>query len=292
MSATPSISPAAARTKRAVVTGATGGIGLWTAIGLVRAGLEVTITGRSAERLKQAASVVAQHANGIQPQTEQADFAALREVQALGDRLAERLRPLDLLVNNAGLISPSRRASADGYELTFAVNHLAPFLLTRVLLSRLNAAPSARVVTVASAAHMRGRMEWNDLMLTRGYSPMRAYAQSKLANILFTKELSRRLAGTSATANCVHPGVVGTGFGNVGGMFGLGWSLVKPFLLSPERGADTSIYLATAPELDGVSGAYFARRRAVTPSAQAQDAGAATRLWRESEVLVDRALGI
>jgi NAD(P)-dependent dehydrogenase (short-subunit alcohol dehydrogenase family) len=283
--------PSAVPARRAVVTGATGtGIGLWTALGLAKAGMDVVIVGRSAERLDQAAAFIAQRSGGRPPTTERADFASLREIRALGERLAGRLPSIDVLVNNTGMISPARRLSADGYEITFAVNHLAPFLLTRLLMAPLNAAPAARVVTVSSVAHGRGRMAWDDLMLQRGYAPMRAYAQSKLANILFTTELARRLGGTSVTANCLHPGVVGTGFGNVGGLFGFGWSLVRPFLLSPERGAATSIYLATSPDLDGVSGHYFARCRAVTPSAAARDTAAAARLWRESESLVDRAL--
>ncbi len=276
--------------KSALVTGATGGIGLWTALGLARAGADLIIVGRSPERLETAAGWIAQHGGRRRPRTELADFSSLRAVRALAGRLAMRLDQLDILVNNAGLMTTSRQLSADGYEMTFAVNHLAPFLLTRALLPSLRAAPAARVVTVASTAHRRGRIAWDDLMATRRYGSMSSYAQSKLANILFTTELARRLAGTHATANAVHPGLVGTGFGDVGGIVGLGWRMGRWIMLSPRRGADTSLYVATAPELAGVTGKYFERRRPVAPAEAARDPQAASRLWRESEALVERAL--
>jgi NAD(P)-dependent dehydrogenase (short-subunit alcohol dehydrogenase family) len=273
-----------------VVTGATGGIGLWTALGLARAGAEVVIVGRSPGRLAEAARWIAAQTGGIAPRTELADFASLRAVHDLAARLAQRLEKLDILVNNAGLITARRMVSQDGYELIFAVNHLAPFLLTQSLLPLLQRGSPARIVTVASTAHQRGRIHWDDLMLQHGWSPMRAYAQSKLANILFTVALAKRLDGTGITANSVHPGVVGSGFGNVGGLYGFGWRLAKPFLLTPEQGARTSLYAATAPELAGVSGRYFARNRPATPRPQARDAAAAERLWGESEALVAQAL--
>jgi NAD(P)-dependent dehydrogenase (short-subunit alcohol dehydrogenase family) len=274
--------------KRALVTGATGGIGLWTALGLMRQGAQVTIAGRSAPRLASSAAWLAQQSGRSPPRTELADFASLAAVQALAERVAGD--PLDVLVNNAGLITKSREVSRDGYEMIFAVNHLAPFVLTRALLPALHRAPSARIVTVASIAHERGRMHWDDLMMQRNWSPLRAYAQSKLANILFTLSLSRRLAGSSVTANAVHPGVVGTGFGQVGGVFGLAWSLASPFLLSPEKGARTTLHVATAPELAGASGGYFARSRPTEPRPQARDTAAAERLWAESERLTAKVL--
>jgi NAD(P)-dependent dehydrogenase (short-subunit alcohol dehydrogenase family) len=276
--------------KTAVVTGATGGIGLWTALGLARAGAEVTITGRSRPRLDAAADWIASQGGRGRPHTELAEFASLRAVEALAGRLAQRHQRLDILVNNAGLISPRRRVSADGYELTFAVNHLAPFVLTDALLPSLRAAPAGRVVTVASTAHQRGRLAWDDLMATRRYSAMVAYSNSKLANILFTTELARRLGGTTVTANCLHPGVVGTGFGEVGGLIGLAWRLGRPFLMTSEQGAATSLYLAASPDVAGVTGKYFARCRVATPSAAARDAASAARLRRESEALVARVL--
>lgn len=277
--------------RTALVTGGTGGIGLWTALGLLRAGAEIVIVGRSRERLADSAAWIAKQGGKPAPKTELADFASLRSVRDLGQRLTGQFDRLDILVNNAGLITARRQTSQDGYELIFAVNHLAPFLLTRSLLPLLRRGAAARIVTVASTAHERGRMHWDDLMLQNGWSPMRAYAQSKLANILFTVALAKRLQGSGVTANSVHPGVVGSGFGNVGGLFGFGWRLAKPFLLTPEQGARTSLYAATAPELAGVSGQYFARSRPATPRPQARDATAADRLWRESETLVDRALG-
>ncbi len=255
------------------------------------------IVGRSRERLADSAGWIAKQTGRAAPRTELADFASLHSVRDLGERVMGRFDKLDILVNNAGLITVRRQVSQDGYELIFAVNHLAPFLLTGALLPVLQRGAAARIVTVASAAHERGRMHWDDLMLQNGWSAMRAYAQSKLANILFTLALAKRLQtpGSASptpgvTANCVHPGLVGSGFGNVGGLFGLGWRLAKPFLLSPEQGARTSLYAATAPELAGVSGQYFARSRPATPRPQARDEAAAERLWRESEALVARAL--
>jgi NAD(P)-dependent dehydrogenase (short-subunit alcohol dehydrogenase family) len=256
----------------------------------MRAGAEVIIAGRSPERLAQSAAWLAQQSGRPAPRTEQADFASLRAVRDLATTLSMRRDRLDLLVNNAGLITRTRELSRDGYEMIIAVNHLAPFLLTRRLLPMLRRAPKARIVTVASTAHRRGQIAWNDLMLERGWSPMRAYAQSKLANILFTLELARRLTGSGITANAVHPGVVGTGFGAVGGGLGLIWTLIKPFLLSSEQGARTTLHVATAPGLDGVSGGYFANSQPETPRAQARDREAAERLWVESERLTDRAL--
>jgi NAD(P)-dependent dehydrogenase (short-subunit alcohol dehydrogenase family) len=209
----------------------------------------------------------------------------MAEVRRLAGRL-EALDRIDVLINNAGLVMGERRTTADDLELTFAVNHLAPFLLTTLLLDRLTASAPARVITVASRAHHRARLDLDDLQQTRGYRSRRAYANSKLANILFTRELAERLEGTGVTANCLHPGVVSTGFAREGAQLErLGFRLARPFLLSPEQGADTIVHLATAPEVAEVSGAYFAERRQIAPSARARDRAAARRLWQISEEL-------
>ncbi len=196
-----------------------------------------------------------------------------------------------MLVNNAGLVQSVRRLSDDGLELTFAVNHLGPFLLTALLTERLVASAPARVVTVASTAHKSARsgLDFDDLQATRRYRMMKVYGASKLANILFTTELARRLEGTGVTANCLHPGTVGTGYGrdgDTGRLFVAGLKVAKPFMLTPKKGAVTSVYLASSPEVASITGQYFVKCRARQPSPAAQDPVAARRLWALSEELV------
>ena len=274
----------------AVVTGASSGIGRWTALGLVRAGLQVICVGRSRSRLQAAADWIAREAAAAPPELEIAEFGSLVSVRALGRRLQQRHPKLAMLVNNAGGIWPRREVSADGYEMTFAVNHLAPFLLTRILLPSLRDSPPSRIVTVASAAHLRARLDFEDLMGGRRYAPMRAYAQSKLANVLFTAELARRLADTGVVANSVHPGVVGTQFGDKGGLIGLAWRFGRPFLLSEEKGAAESLRTALAPERETANGVYFSGGRMARTNPIARDPATAERLWRESDALIDLAL--
>ena len=188
--------------------------------------------------------------------------------------------------NNAGLMLGERRVSADGFDYVFAVNHLAPFLLTNLLLGKLAASASGRVVTVTSDAHTAARLDLDDLQLEHGWDGWRAYANSKLANILFTRELARRLDGTGMTANCAHPGVVRTGFGrHARPLMRAGVMLARPFMLSPERGADTIVYLASSPELAGESGGYYVKRQRREPSQAARDDDTARRLWQRSEEL-------
>ncbi len=269
--------------KRAVVTGATSGLGLPLARALADAGAEVIVVGRDPARTARVVGEIGGKARG-----EVADFASLKAVAALAERIGHA--PLDMLVNNAGLINLSRRLSDDGYELTFAVNHLAPFLLTEGLLPALRAAPAARVVTTSSAAEDRATLKLDDLMATRRYSGMAAYSQSKLANVMFTVELARRLAGTNVTANCFHPGVVATRFGEKGGIMGLIWTVARPFLLTPEQGADTGVWLATAAELSGVTGQFYAKRRIKAMNKQVEDMADCRRLWLQSERLVGATL--
>jgi retinol dehydrogenase 12 len=267
-----------------VVTGATSGIGQATAAALAGRGAQVVLVGRDRGRAEAAAAEVAA-AGGPAPRLEIADLASMGQVRALAGRLGA-LERIDVLVNNAGLMAGQRRVTADGYDEVFAVNHLAPFLLTNLLLGQLTAAGSARVITVTSDAHAAARLDLDDLQLERGWEGWRAYAVSKLANILFTRELARRLAGSPMTANCAHPGLVRTRFGReVRGPMRVGVTLARPFMLSPQRGAATIVYLATSPEVAGATGGYYVKCRLREPSPAARDDAAARRLWQLSEEL-------
>jgi NAD(P)-dependent dehydrogenase (short-subunit alcohol dehydrogenase family) len=208
-----------------------------------------------------------------------ADLSSQRQIRQVAEEILARYARLDVLINNAAVLTRERRLTESGLELQFAVNHLAPFLLTRLLLDLLKRSSPARVVTVSSEAHRGGRIDFDDLQGTRSYRGLRAYRQSKLANILFTRELSRRLQGSGVTANAVHPGAVATQ------LLFTGWRssrLARPLLRRPARGAEPSIYLALSPEVTGVSGGYFVDRRPVEPSARATDPEAAKRLWEVS----------
>jgi NAD(P)-dependent dehydrogenase (short-subunit alcohol dehydrogenase family) len=277
----------------AVVTGASGGIGLWTAAGLAKARAHVIMVCRNAERGEWAKAFVARM-SGRAPDLILADFAKLRAVHDAGARIIERYPQVHILVNNAGLFVPNRELTVDGYEMTFAVNHLAPFLLTNTVLAALERGGErgrqARIVTVASAAAQRASIDLDDLTSARHYSMFGAYGQSKLANILFTKELARRLPPRPVSANCLHPGVVATRIGNKGGVAGFVWSMMKPLLTTPEQGAATSLYAATSPDIEGVSGAFFVKQQAAVPNPIANDPAVAAELWLKSQGLVDEAL--
>ncbi|HVR28365.1 MAG TPA: SDR family oxidoreductase [Thermoanaerobaculia bacterium] len=275
--------------KRVLVTGANTGIGKWTAIGLAERGAAVIAHARDPEKGRAAVEEIRGHSSGAEVALVLADLSSLAEVRRLAAEVLDRHPRLDVLVNNAGLISSRRVETVDGYELTFAVNHLAPFLLTNLLLDRLRAAAPARIVTVASRAHLRGRLDFDDLHCRKRYQPFDVYSRSKLANILFTRELARRLEGAGVTANCLHPGVVRTEFGSdgdLGGVMGLGWWMIQPFLLSARQGAATTLHLAASPEVEGTSGEYFDRRRVARTSSRARDPEAAARLWRMSAEMV------
>ncbi len=271
-------------TARSVVTGATSGIGKATAVALAGLGAQVVLVGRDRDRGAATAAEVAA-AGASPPRLEIADLASMAQVRALAGRLGA-LEHIDVLVNNAGLMAGRRRVTADGFEEVFAVNHLAPFLLTNLLTGKLTAAASARVITVTSDAHAAARLDLDDPQLARGWESWRAYANSKLANILFTRELARRLEGTRVTANCAHPGMVRTRFGREARLpLRAGVTLARPFMLSPRRGADTIVYLATSPEVAAATGGYYAKRQRREPSAAARDDAAAKRLWQLSEEL-------
>jgi NAD(P)-dependent dehydrogenase (short-subunit alcohol dehydrogenase family) len=269
-----------------IVTGASAGIGLYTALGLARTGMRVVMTGRDPGRTEAARRFVAARVSGAQIETALADFASLAAIRRLAAEILARHGRLDLLVNNAGLFSPKFQLSEDGYEMTFAVNHLAPFLLTNLLLDRLKASAPARIVTVASRAHHGNRIDLATIAGPRDWSMMKAYGRSKLCNILFTRELARRLDGTRVAAVCLHPGVVATGIGQRGGIVELGWRLMKPFMISAEKGAETSLFLATAPDPTPFNGGYVAGKALARPDPAARDDSMASRLWEESARLV------
>ena len=269
--------------KVALVTGASSGIGRAIAQGLAERGYHVAMVARHRGRGEAARAQVAAASGNPHVDLLLADLASQGEVRALADAFRARHRRLDVLVNNAGGIFGRREVTPEGLEHTFALNHMAYFLLANLLEDLLRASAPARVINVASEAHRYGWVKWSDLQRARGYTAWGAYAQSKLCNILFTKELARRLAGSGVTANCMHPGVVASRFGQSGDApTRLGMLLARPFLVTPARASETAVWLATAPELAEVSGRYFARRRERTPSRAARDPAAARRLWEES----------
>ena len=268
-----------------VVTGATSGIGKAAAAALARQGAEVIVVGRDPGRTEATAAAI--QADGAPPpKVEIADLARLDQVRALAGRLNQTLDRIDVLINNAGLVLNERQVTPDGYEHVFAVNHLAPFLLTNLLRPKLTASAPARVITVSSDAHTAARLDLDDPNLEHGWSSWRSYSNSKLANILFTRELARRLDGTGVTANCLHPGVVRTGFGrDARPLMRVGITIARPFMLSPERGADTIVYLASSPDVAAKTGGYYVKREPREPSAAARDDGLARGLWETSERL-------
>lgn len=279
--------PEAAPAPVAIVTGASAGIGLYTALGLARAGMRVVLTGRDQARTETACRRVAAAATGPAPTMQLADFASLAAVRTLAERLLAECPRIDVLVNNAGLLAPHRENSADGYELTIAVNHLAPFLLTLLLLDRLKQSAPSRIVTVASQAHKGAWVDPATMTNPPEWSPLSAYGRSKLCNILFTRALARRLAGSGVTPMCLHPGVVATQIGNrAGGLAALGWRLAKPFLTRPEQGAATSLFLATVPDPAPFDGAYVIGRSAADTDPAGRDDRLAEALWVESMRLV------
>ena len=276
----------------ALVTGASAGIGLHTALGLARAGFRVVMAGRDGARTERACRSVTERSGSTLIEPELADFASLGAVRGLAERVLAKHDRLDLLVNNAGLIAPRLQLSEDGYELTIAVNHLAPFLLTNLLLDRLRASTQldksgARIVTVASQSHRGARLDLTRLAGREDWTPLKAYGRSKLCNILFTRALARRLQGSGVVASCLHPGVVATKIGDrAGSLTGFGWRLVKPFLTTPEDGAATSLFLATTPDPAPFHGAYVIAKRIAQPDSTALDDALGERLWTESARLV------
>jgi NAD(P)-dependent dehydrogenase (short-subunit alcohol dehydrogenase family) len=273
--------------KTVLITGATSGIGKATALGLATMGAHLAITGRDVGRIEAAGEEI-RAAGGGQVDLFIADLSSQSEVRRLVEEVLQTLSRIDVLINNVGGYWDTRHVTADGLERTFALNHLAPFLLTNLLLDKLKQSAPARVVTVSSNAHAMGRIDFNDLQGERSYSGARAYNQSKLANVVFSYELARRLLATSVTANALHPGLVSTSFGaedpaRVQRVF---IPFLRPFMKSPARGATTSIHLASARELEQVSGQYFSSSRPKKSSERSYDQAAAARLWQVSDDLV------
>jgi retinol dehydrogenase-14 len=269
-----------------LITGGTSGIGKATAVALAAMGANVVIVGRNQERGEAAVEEIKAQSHNESVELMLADLSVQAEVRRLAEGFLERYDRLDMLVNNAGLVQSKRTETPDGIETTLAINHLAPFLLTNLLLGCLEQSAPSRVITVSSEAQRWGTMDFEDMQSRRKYRGFPVYGMTKLANIMFTYELAERLDGTGVMANCLHPGSVGTNFGqNNRGAMALFFRTFKPFMRSPEQGADTLIWLASSPEVDGVSGKYFSDRKEIEAKKVAYDPAARRRLWEISEDL-------
>jgi NAD(P)-dependent dehydrogenase (short-subunit alcohol dehydrogenase family) len=271
--------------KTVVITGGTSGIGEVAAVALARMGARIVLIARDSKRAEATLARLRETAPDGRHAVYYADLSSMAETRRVGQEIAAAEARIDVLVNNAGALFPRREETAEGLERTFATNHMSYFLLTKALRERLIAAAvagkGARVVNTSSAAHRGARLDFGDLQMSQGYRSFRAYSRSKLCNILFTRELARRWKGTGVTANCLHPGFVNTRFGDGAWLF----RFLKLFAISQEKGAETLIYLASAKEPAGVNGAYFYKCRVAAISKEAQDDGAALRLWEETEKL-------
>jgi NAD(P)-dependent dehydrogenase (short-subunit alcohol dehydrogenase family) len=274
--------------KTVVATGATSGIGEVAALALAGLGARIVFIARDEARAKATMRKIEAKAPGLGHRMHLADLSSIAETRKVGAAIAESEPRIDVLMNNAGALFSRRQVTPEGLELTFALNHMAYFVLTEALREKLIASAPARIVSTASSAHEGARLDFGDLQSAKSYNGFRVYGRSKLANILFTRELARRLAGTGVTANCLHPGAVATRFGqSSGGLIGLSIRVLRLSFISPEQGADTIIYLASSPEVANTTGGYFVKRKLTDPSAPAQDDAAAKRLWEASEALAD-----
>ncbi len=270
--------------KTVVITGATSGLGSVAAARLAELGAKLILVARDRAKAEAMAIQLRDKHPGLDADIHIADLFSLGQVRRLAADLLKAAPRIDVLINNAGAIFAKRETTADGLERSFALNHMAYFLLTALLLDRLKASAPARIVNVASEAHRNAALDFGDLQTERNYSGWLAYRRSKLANILFTSELAQRLSGSGVTSNCLHPGFVATSFGdNNGGPFRLAVGLAKRFMaISQQQGGETLVYAASAPEIAGLSGVYFDKNRPREPSAAAQNAEAAARLWNAS----------
>ena len=274
--------------KVCMITGASSGMGKATALELARLGADLVLVCRDQERGEAAVAEIARQGDGRKIDLLIADLASQQQVRRAASAFLATSRPLHVLVNNAGLILNTRTESEDGLEMTFAINHIGYFLLTNLLLERIKQSAPARIVNVASMAHRMGHMHFDDINLARKYSGMRAYAQSKLANILFTRELARRLEGTGVTVNAVDPGPVASGFGrNNHGFSTFMMGVLAPLMPTPTKGAKTAIYLSASPEVEGVTGKYFAKCKEKRPTKAARSDSDARKLWELSQKMTD-----
>ncbi len=274
--------------KVCLITGATSGIGKATAMGLATLGASVVMVGRDRGKSEAVMAEIKEKSGNTSVDLMLADLSSQEEIRRLADVFKEAYSRLDVLINNAGLFRSKRFTTADGLETTFAVNHLAYFLLTKLLLDVLKASAPSRIVNVSSGEHSNATIDFDDLQGEKGYKGAKAYSQSKLANVLFTYELARRLEGTGVTANCLHPGVVRTNFGSgVSGVFGFMVRALTPLMRSPETGAETSIYLASSAEVEGLSGRYFVKKAEARSSDVSYDERLARHLWEVSAELTN-----
>jgi NAD(P)-dependent dehydrogenase (short-subunit alcohol dehydrogenase family) len=277
--------------KTCLITGSTSGIGKEIAIGLAKMKANVILVGRNKTKcqatLEEIRRNVSINTNKNRISYLLADLSSQASIHQLANEFLETYESLDILVNNAGIFLSRRITTVDGIEYTFAVNHLAPFLLTSLLFERIKASSPSRIITTSSVAHRGAYINFDNLQFGKGrYNGVEAYRQSKLANILFTKELARRSRGSGVTSNCFHPGGVRTNLVQSSAWYyRLIWAIINPFLSNPKKGADTAIYLASSSEVAEISGKYFVNRKLVRPSELADDHDAAARLWKISEEL-------
>jgi retinol dehydrogenase 14 len=268
--------------KTGIVTGANSGIGEQISLGLARMGANVIMVCRDKSKGQVAKDEITKQSGNANVELFLADLASMASIRNLVESFRQRHNHLNILVNNAGLIMGKRVETVDNLETTFEVNYISHFLLTLLLLDTLKASAPARIINVSSSAHTGGKMDFDDLQETKGYSAMKSYSQSKLAQVLFTYELSKKLEGTGVTVNAVHPGVVRTRWGDEGGSLGIGIRLARPFMISPAKGAETALYLASSPEVDGITGKYWYKKKETQSSKESYDENQQRLLWIES----------
>jgi NAD(P)-dependent dehydrogenase (short-subunit alcohol dehydrogenase family) len=279
--------PTSMQGKTVIVTGGTNGIGFVTARELARMGAQVTIISRSPQKCATAVEEIKKETANPNVEYIAADLSVMANVRQAAYEFKKRHTHLHILVNNAGGFFNSRQLTSDGYEMTFALNHLSYFLLTHLLLDTLKSSAPARIVNVSSDAHRGAKLDFDDLQNEKKFSGFSVYGQSKLANVLFTYQLAQHLNGSGIAVNAVHPGFVATGFAkNNGSLYAIGMNLLSIFARKPDKGAETSIYLASSPEVEGVTGKYFSDCKAVESSAESYDRTAQQRLWETSLELI------
>lgn len=266
--------------KTILLTGATSGIGRVAVRELAEMGASLILVGRNEAKGQQLVDEITSFTGNKNLTFLRADLSSLQEVHRLAEEINSRTDKIDILLNNAGAVFFQRQLSVDGYEMTLALNHLSPFLLTQLVMDKIKAAPAGRIITTSSIAHLTGKLNFDDLMFEKGYHSWKAYSDSKLANILFTYQLAKNLTGTNISANTLHPGFVRSNFGRSnGGVIGFLFGISQVIAISAEAGAKTSIYLASSPEVEGITGKYFVRCKPVKSSPESYDETAALQLW-------------